>query len=830
MKLSDLKTGEKGVIIKVLGHGGFRRRIIEMGFIKGKTVEVLLNAPLKDPIKYKIMGYEISLRRQEASMIEVVSEEEARNLSTGTTYHGGISETIPVNDNEMRAIAQGKRRTINVALVGNPNCGKTSLFNIASGSHEHVGNYSGVTVDAKEGYFEFQGYHFRLIDLPGTYSLSAYSPEELYVRKHIIEETPDVIINVVDAGNLERNLYLTTQLIDMNVRMVVALNMYDALQHSGNTLNIKKLSQLLGVPMVPTISRTGEGVDDLFHVIIGLYEGADFMGQKEEIQNEALREFREWHDAYVPDHKFESHEDDENSFTPRNFIRHIHINHGPELERSIDAVKKEIGKTETIRHKYSTRFLAIKLLENDKDIEKNVIANLPNASEILRIKEQEVKRLRETINEDSEQAITDAKYGFITGALKETYTDNYQNTEMFTRIVDSIVTHKVWGYPIFFIFLYLMFECTFIFGEYPKEGIEWLVEQLGNAVNTYMPDGSFKDLLIDAVIGGVGGVIVFLPNILLLYLFISFMEDSGYMARAAFIMDKIMHKMGLHGKSFIPLIMGFGCNVPAIMSSRIIESRKSRLVTILINPLISCSARLPIYLVLVGAFFPGKESLMLLLIYSVGILLAVLMARIFSKFLVKGDDTPFVMELPPYRMPTSKSVLRHTWEKGAQYLKKMGGIIMIASIIIWFLGYYPNHSSYQTTAEQQENSYIGQIGKSIEPIIKPLGFDWKMGVGLLSGVGAKEVVVSTLGVLYTNDGNLDDDALPERIAQQSDITPLIAFAYMLFTLLYFPCIATLAAIRQETGSWKWPLFAACYTTVLAWIVAFLVYQIGSFII
>jgi ferrous iron transport protein B len=830
MKLSDLKTGEKGVIIKVLGHGGFRRRIIEMGFIKGKTVEVLLNAPLKDPIKYKIMGYEISLRRQEASMIEVVSEKEAHNLSTGTTYHGGISETIPVNDNEMRAIAQGKRRTINVALVGNPNCGKTSLFNIASGSHEHVGNYSGVTVDAKEGYFEFQGYHFRLIDLPGTYSLSAYSPEELYVRKHIIEETPDVIINVVDAGNLERNLYLTTQLIDMNVRMVVALNMYDALQHSGNTLNIKKLSQLLGVPMVPTISRTGEGVDDLFHVIIGLYEGADFMGQKEEIQNEALREFREWHDAYVPDHKFESHEDDENSFTPRNFIRHIHINHGPELERSIDAVKKEIGKTETIRHKYSTRFLAIKLLENDKDIEKNVIASLPNASEILRIKEQEVKRLRETINEDSEQAITDAKYGFITGALKETYTDNYQNTEMFTRIVDSIVTHKVWGYPIFFIFLYLMFECTFIFGEYPKEGIEWLVEQLGNAVNTYMPDGSFKDLLIDAVIGGVGGVIVFLPNILLLYLFISFMEDSGYMARAAFIMDKIMHKMGLHGKSFIPLIMGFGCNVPAIMSSRIIESRKSRLVTILINPLISCSARLPIYLVLVGAFFPGKESLMLLLIYSVGILLAVLMARIFSKFLVKGDDTPFVMELPPYRMPTSKSVLRHTWEKGAQYLKKMGGIIMIASIIIWFLGYYPNHSSYQTTAEQQENSYIGQIGKSIEPIIKPLGFDWKMGVGLLSGVGAKELVVSTLGVLYTNDGNLDDDALPERIAQQSDITPLIAFAYMLFTLLYFPCIATLAAIRQETGSWKWPLFAACYTTVLAWIVAFLVYQIGSFII
>ena len=401
---------------------------------------------------------------------------------------------------------------------------------------------------------------------------------------------------------------------------------------------------------------------------------------------------------------------------------------------------------------------------------------------------------------------------------------------MFTRIVDSIVTHKIWGFPIFFIFLYLMFECTFIFGEYPKAGIEWIVEQIAALVEAFMPAGPLKDLITDGIIGGVGGVIVFLPNILLLYLFISFMEDSGYMARAAFIMDKIMHKMGLHGKSFIPLIMGFGCNVPAIMSSRIIESRKSRLVTILINPLISCSARLPIYLVLVGAFFPHQAGLMLLIIYATGILLAVLMARLFTKFLIKGDDTPFVMELPPYRMPTSKAVLRHTWEKGAQYLKKMGGIIMIASIIIWFLGYYPNHDKYDTIAEQQENSYIGQVGKAIEPAIKPLGFDWKMGIGILSGIGAKELVVSTLGVLYTNDGNLDDDTLPTRIAQQSQITPLVAFAYMLFTLLYFPCIATIAAIRQESGSWKWAAFAAGYTTILAWIVSFLVFQIGSLIV
>lgn len=823
MRLSELQTGEKGVIIKVMGHGGFRRRIIEMGFIKGKTVEVLLNAPLKDPIKYKIMGYEISLRRQEAAMIEVMSEEEARESMQETHFHDPIAEDIPVSEAKLKEIASGKRRTINVALVGNPNCGKTSLFNVASGSHEHVGNYSGVTVDAKEGHFDFQGYHFRLVDLPGTYSLSAYSPEELYVRKHIIDETPDVIINVVDAGNLERNLYLTAQLIDMNVRMVVALNMYDALLHSGNTLDHKKLGQLFGVPIVPTVSRTGKGIDNLFHVIIGLYEGADFIGQKEEIQDEAMREYREWHDKYVPDHKYGSHDEETHDFDGKSYIRHIHINHGPELERSIDAVKEAICKNENIRYKYSTRFLAIKLLENDKDIEQRVISTLPNGEEVIRVRDKEAERIRLSMNEDSEQAITDAKYGFITGALKETYTEKNQNTEMFTRIVDSIVTHKIWGFPIFFVFLYLMFECTFVFGEYPKGWIEWLVEQIASLAETFMPAGPLKDLIVDGIIGGVGGVIVFLPNILFLYIFISFMEDSGYMARAAFIMDKIMHKMGLHGKSFIPLIMGFGCNVPAIMASRIIESRKSRLVTILINPLISCSARLPIYLVMIGAFFPSKASLVLLSIYVTGILLAVLMARIFSRFIVRGDDAPFVMELPPYRMPTAKSVLRHTWEKGAQYLKKMGGIIMIASVIIWFLGYYPNHDAYSTTAEQQENSYIGQIGKAIEPVIEPLGFDWKMGVGILSGIGAKELVVSTLGVLYTNDDGIESVDLADRIP----ITPLVAYGYMLFVLIYFPCIATVAAIKNESGSWKWAAFTICYTTLLAWIVAFLVHQVGG---
>ena len=821
MRLSELKTGEKGVIVKVLGHGGFRKRIVEMGFIKGKTVEVILNAPLKDPIKYRLLGYEISLRRQEADMIEVISEQEARTMQN--PYHGSITEDVRVPESELIALAKGKRRTINVALVGNPNCGKTSLFNIASGAHEHVGNYSGVTVDAKEGFFDFQGYHFRIVDLPGTYSLSAYTPEELYVRKHIIEETPDVIINVVDSSNLERNFYLTTQLIDMNVRMVIALNMYDELEASGNQLDYAKLSQLIGVPMVPTICRRGEGIDKLFHVIIGIYEGGDFLSKKGEIRSEVLEELKDWHKTYVPDHEFGSHEEED--ARPRGYMRHIHINHGPELERCIEEVKKAISQNEDIRHKYSTRFLSIKLLENDKEVE-NFITTLPNNKDILAVRNKEAQRIRKVMNEDSEQAITDAKYGFITGALKETFTDNHLEKEQTTRVIDSIVTHRIWGYPIFFLFLYIMFEGTFVLGDYPMQGIEWLVDQLGNLIRNNMAEGPLKDLLIDGIIGGVGGVIVFLPNILLLYFFISILEDSGYMARAAFIMDKIMHRMGLHGKSFIPLIMGFGCNVPAIMATRTIEDRKSRLITMLVNPLMSCSARLPIYLVMIGAFFPDCASFMLLSIYTAGILLAVLMARIFSKFLVKGEDSPFVMELPPYRMPTSKSIMRHTWEKGAQYLKKMGGIIMIASIIIWFLGYYPRHDVYESVAEQQENSYIGQIGKAVEPVIKPLGFDWKLGIGLISGVGAKELVVSTLGVLYTNEEDIENVNLSDRIP----ITPLVALAYMLFVLIYFPCIATFAAIKQESGSWKWAIFAAGYTTGLAWLVAFAVFQIGSLIV
>ena len=821
MRLSELKTGDKGVVVKVLGHGGFRKRIVEMGFVKGKSVEVLLNAPLKDPVKYRIMGYEISLRRSEAEMIEVVSRDDvALNDELLRTDDGNYAPTV-VEEKELATIAANQRKQINVALVGNPNCGKTSLFNLASGAHEHVGNYSGVTVDAKEGYFDFQGYHFKIVDLPGTYSLSAYSPEEIYVRKHIVEETPDVIINVVDASNLERNLYLTTELIDMNVRLVVALNMYDELEKSGSRLDNVQLSRLFGVPMVPTVCRRGEGIDNLFHTIIELYEGADFIDADGKMNADIEKGMIDWHRKFVKDHDY-GMQADRSEDGPR-ISRHIHINHGTEIEQGIAAIQVELKRNQALRDRYSTRFLAIKALEHDRDVEA-IIMSLPNSGEVLSVRDREEARISSILNEDCEASITNAKYGFISGALKETYREKHrQDGRQMTKLLDMLFTHRVWGYPIFFLIMFVMFECTFILGDYPMQWIEWLVARLSDLVSSALPAGPVKDMLVDGVIGGVGAVIVFLPNILILYFCISIMEDSGYMARAAFIMDKIMHKMGLHGKSFIPLLMGFGCNVPAVMATRTIESPKTRLVTMLIVPLMSCSARLPLFILFAGAFFPKHSGLALFGMYLIGIAMSVVMVRLFTRFVIRGEDTPFVMELPPYRMPTAKSIFRHTWEKGRQYLKKMGGIILVASIVIWFLGYYPRNEAYATPAEQQENSYIGKIGKAIEPAIRPLGFDWQLGVGLLSGAGAKELVVSSLSVLYNNEAEVDGEGWTSRLG----ITPLVGFCYMLFVLLYFPCVATIAAIREESGRWRWALFTVVYTTLLAWIVTFVVYQVGS---
>lgn len=847
MRLSDLKTGQRGVIVKVLGHGSFRKRIVEMGFIKGKSVEVLLNAPLQDPVKYKIMGYEISLRRDEARMIEVISVDEALALKENevapadrhSIFVNSNEERMPLTEQQMHDAAMKKRRTINVALVGNPNCGKTSLFNFASGAHERVGNYSGVTVDAKEGRASFEGYEFHLIDLPGTYSLSAYSPEEMYVRHQILDKTPDIIINVIDASNLERNLYLTTQLVDMDLRMVCALNMFDEFESRGDTLDYQKLGQLFGVPMIPTVFRTGRGVDLLFHIIINMYEGVDFLDREGNINPEVAKDLQNWHKRYEKSNDTDHLEDFAHGTRPRrNIFRHIHVNHGKYIEQAIDDIRETLRDNEQLNSKYSTRYLAIKLLENDANITA-LTRTLPNAQAVSSAVARGEQLIKEETKEDCETAIMDAKYGFIHGALQEAgfAEGKKQDTYQTTHFLDAIITHKYFGFPLFFLFLYIMFQVTFSIGQYPMDWIDTGVAALGDWVSRSMPDGPVKAMLVDGVIGGVGAVIVFLPQILILYFFISFMEDSGYMARAAFIMDKLMHKMGLHGKSFIPLIMGFGCNVPAIMATRTIESRRSRLITMLVLPMMSCSARLPIYIMITGTFFALQyRSIIMLSLYAIGILMAVIISRLFSQYVIKGEDTPFVMELPPYRFPTSKAIIRHTWEKGKQYLKKMGGIILVASIIVWALGYFPHNDQLDNQA-QQEQSYIGRIGKAIEPVFRPQGFDWKLDVGLLAGVGAKEIVASTMGVLYSNDSSVaesdnadNDTAKYTRLRRQmlSDgITPLTAYSYLLFVLLYFPCVATIAAIKNESGSWKWALFGALYTTALAWIVSAAVYQVGQ---
>ncbi len=842
MRLSDLKTGEKGVIVKVLGHGGFRKRIVEMGFIKGKVVQVLLNAPLQDPVKYKVMGYEVSLRHEEAEMIEVISVSEAEKLQqeelmqASDAVRGKLAEERPMTDKQLKDAAMKKRRIINVALVGNPNCGKTSLFNFASGAHERVGNYSGVTVDAKEGTAFFEGYEFRLVDLPGTYSLSAYSPEEMYVRRQIIDKTPDFVINVIDSSNLERNLYLTTQLVDMNLRMVCALNMFDELEARGDKLDLRTLGVLFGVPMIPTVFKTGKGVDLLFHIIINMYEGMDFLDKDGNINPEVARDLQEWHKSYEGKHGGDHEEDYSHGTRPNKSVyRHIHLNHGVYIEDAISKLYEELQREDSLRHKYSMRYLAIKLLEMDAHAEK-LVGTLSNGKQILAVRDAAAANIQKELKEDSETAVMNAKYAFIHGALQEAgYEEGTKmNTYQVTHILDHFITHKYFGFPLFFVLIFMMFWVTFTLGQYPMDWIDTGVAALGDWVGRVMPDGPLRDMVVDGIIAGVGAVIVFLPQILILYAFISFMEDSGYMARAAFIMDRLMHKMGVHGKSFIPLIMGFGCNVPAVMATRTIESRRSRLITMLVLPLMSCSARLPIYIMITSTFFALKyRSWIMISLYFIGIVMAVLMSRIFSRYVVKGDDVPFVMELPPYRFPTGKAMFRHTWEKGKQYLKKMGGIILVASVIVWALGYFPHHEEL-TPQEQQEQSYIGRIGKTIEPVFRAQGFDWKLDVGLLAGVGAKEIVASTMGVLYAGDETVADDEEADSVKYANlhkkmsadGITPLVAFCFLLFVLLYFPCIATIAAIKNESGSWKWSLFTVFYTTGLAWIVSAVVYQVG----
>lgn len=837
MRLSELKTGESGTIVKVMGHGGFRRRIMEMGFVRGQRVEVLLNAPLKDPIEYKIMGYDISLRRSEADMVEVLTDSEAHEYLAGggdqrRHRHDHHHEPVgkPEQDEELTAtepdagcctsideVVTRRTRTITVALVGNPNSGKTSLFNAISGGHEHVGNYSGVTVGAKIGNRIYRSYRFEVTDLPGTYALSAYTPEERYVRHHLATHTPDVVINSVVASNLERNLYLTTELIDINPRMVVALNMFDELHASGATLDYENLGRMLGVPMVPVEARNNRGIDTLLDTVIDVYENRDER------------------------------------------VRHIHINMGPVIEEGLRRLNGDMSEHRgELPKAFPPRYYAMKMLEGDAEAEKS-LRECSRYPEWAEIRDREARRITEALGEDVETAFANQKYGFIQGALKETFTPGRREEVTTTAVIDTFVTHKLWGFPIFFALMWFMFWCTFSLGAYPQEWIDALVGWIGSGMDALLPAGPLRDLLVDGIIGGVGAVIVFLPNIMILYLFISFMEDSGYLARAAFIMDRVMHRIGLHGKSFIPLIMGFGCNVPAIMASRTIESRSSRLITILITPFMSCSARIPIYLLLAGTFFAANAGSVMLGLYVLGIVLAVVTARLMRRFLFPVDETPFVMELPPYRLPTWKTTLTHMWDKCAQYLKKMGGMILIASVVVWFLSYYPRTEESAGTEAHYENSYLGRLGKGCEPVFSPLGFNWKASVALLSGLPAKEIVVSTLGVLYSEGaattpagteiiggadgpteiviaesvtekfaeptGEEETASLSQRLLASGDFSTASALAFLVFILLYVPCIATVVAIGAEAG-WKWAAASVIYNTALAWFMAWIVYRIA----
>lgn len=839
MTLAELKSGDKAFITKVKGRGAFRKRIIEMGFVTGKQVIVVKEAPMRDPVQYNIMGYEVTLRHSEAELIEVKTELDYRAIDPDFQGTFELESSLKLVNN----IPHG--RIINVALVGNPNSGKTTLFNYASHSREKVGNYGGVTIDAKQAIFKHAGYTFKLVDLPGTYSITSYSPEELFVRGHLVNELPDVILNVVDSSNLERNLYLTTQLIDMDMKVVVALNMWDEFLETGNKLDVNMLATMLGIPMVHTVSSKGNGIGKLFNKIIDVYE------DREPI------------------------------------VRHIHINYGHSIEQAIKALQPIINSTgnEALTNRVAPRYISLKLLENDKEETERVKKYCKNADEILEAASREAEAIEKSRNETMETIITDSKYGFIEGALKETLTlpKNKEDKISRSRVIDTVVTGKFLSYPIFLLAMWVTFEATFILGRYPQNWITDIVNWLSNLIIRVMPASIFRDLIVNGILGGVGSVIAFLPNILILFFFITLMESSGYMARVAFIVDKLMHKIGLHGKSFIPMLMGFGCNVPAIMATRTIENKNDRLVTMLIIPFMSCSARYTVYVLIISAFFTHYQGTILFGIYIFGIILAGLIAWVFKKTLFKENTVPFVMELPPYRIPRTSSVLKQTWFKGEVYIKKMGTTIFLASLIIWALGYFPTGKKYekpyrqkvnlvetsfqqkinqagisiaevkrlkdqenqeinllkaQLAAKKQENSMLGHIGHLIEPIIKPLGFDWKMGVSLMAGSAAKEVVVSTMGVLYPpSAGEKHNEGLAYRISHtkytkgpykgQLIYTPLIALAFLTFVLIYFPCVATVAAIKNESGQWKWSAFMVLYTTTLAWIVSFIVFQGGK---
>ncbi len=720
------------------------------------------------------------------------------------------------------------KKKINIALVGNPNSGKTTTFNSLTGARQHVGNYPGVTVEGKEGFCSHQGYEITVMDLPGTYSLSAYSEEEVVTRKLLLQGDLDVIVDIVDASNLERNLYLAVQLMELDTPIVITLNMIDVAKTRGFNTDFEHLSQLLGVPVIPTVASNKEGMTELLRTVVKIYEG-----------------------------KCER--------------KPVRIDYGAEVEEELEKVEQLLAARTDLIKDYPLRWLAVKLLENDKEVVK-IILQQTEAKYIMPGVDQSRQHLERIFRDDAATVITDRRYGFIEGAYHESTQITPSERADVSELIDRVLTNRVLSFPIFFGLMWAVYQLTFLVSEAPTHWIELGIDWLGTAIGRLLPAGFFKSMLIDGVIGGVGNVLILLPPIMMLFLAIAILEDSGYMARVAFIMDRVMHKMGLHGKSVIPMIIGFGCGVPAIMATRTLNSRKDRMITMLIVPLMSCSARFPVYAMLIEAFFDGKQAgNVLFSIYVLGMGLAVLMARLFRRYLFPGPSAPFVMELPPYRMPTLTGLAIHMWERLRLYVKKAGTLILAASIIIWFLGKFPynkqladeytarrgamktefrqqrqqispeaqeglyqkqrerlNLLEKQYSVEMSSQTFAGHIGKSLVPFLRPLGLgDWKVGMALFSGFVAKEIVVSTFGTLYQL-GEVGEDSLSLRQAIRQDpvFNPLTAYTFMVFILLYVPCISTLAVLKKESGSWRWPLFTIAYTTSLAWIAAFIVYQGG----